>query len=64
MTVLQYYKFYTVRSIREYRSNASDTYQKGIQSYRRLRRLLRYSQLDVHVDQIDIHAIGKHNKAK
>ena len=31
---------------------------------RRLRKQLRYSSLDVHVEQIGIHAIGKHNRSK
>ena len=49
-----------MRSIREYRSNVADTYQVGIQRYRRLRKLLRHSKLDEHVELIG-NAIGKAN---
>ena len=50
-----------MRSISEYQSNVADIYQEGTQVHRRLRKLLRHSQLDGHVVQIDNHAIGKAN---
>ena len=49
-----------MRSIREYQSNDVDNYQAGIQSYRRLRKLLKHSYLDGHMEQTGIHAIDKH----
>ena len=58
---MRYNKFYAMRSIREYRSNIADTYQAGIKGYRRLKKLLRHSKQDGHVEQIVNRAMGKAN---
>ena len=56
------YEFRGVCSIREYRSNVAETYEAGIEGYRKLRMAIRHSRLDRHVHQTRHTAIGKYSR--
>ena len=55
-------KFHAVYFIRKDQFNVAETYWVGTEGYRKLRRLLRHSRLNRHVDQTRYTAIGKHSR--